>query len=108
MSRGEWFLVAFLFFSWFFMTSVHLNVLLRLYQMVNHMNQLVSMRKWFTEENLPATTDHKFVRTQMWFCAVQCIFQALMIAVEREKNQFVYSYLPDKYRNVGTTALWAG
>ena len=71
------------------------------------MNQLVKMREWFTEENLPATMDHKFVRTQIWFCAIQGVFQALMIAVEREKNQFVYSYLPETYRNVGTAALWA-
>ena len=106
MTRGEWCLVAFLFFSWLFMTGIHLNVLLHPYELVNHLNQLIRLRRWFGEERLPRTSDHKVVRTQMWFCSFQCIFQALMITMEREKSQFLYSYLPENYRNMGTTAIW--
>ena len=105
-SRGEWCLVAFLFFSWLFMTIVHVNVFLHPYDIVNHLNQLVRMRKWFGEEKLLPSKEHKIVRTQLWFCFFQFLVQASMISAEREKGQFFYSYLPAESRSVATTALW--
>ena len=106
MSRGEWCLVAFLSFSWLFMALIHLNVLLHPHELVNQLNQLVRVRQWFGEDKLPPTTDHKVVRAQMWFCSSQCFVQALMICVEREKQQFFYSYVPQDYQNVGTVMVW--
>ena len=105
-SRGEWCLVAFVFFSWLFMANIHLNVFLHPYDMVNHLNQLVRMRKWFREEKLPPSNDHKIVRTQMWFCFFQFLVQASMISAEREKGHFLYSYLSAENRSGVTTALW--
>ena len=105
-SRGEWCLVAFLFFSWLFILQVHLNVFLHPYEMVNHLNQLIRMRQWFGEEKLPRSSDYKVIRTQMYFCFLQFLVQASMVSAEREKNQFLYSYLPAESRGVATTALW--
>ena len=105
-SRGEWCLVAFLFFSWLFMATVHLNVFLSPYEMVNHLNQLVRMRQWFGEAEMPRSNDYKVMRTQMWFCFLQFLVQAAVVSAEREKNQFLYSYLPEESRSVATTAIW--
>ena len=105
-SRGEWCLVAFLFISWMFMTQVHLNVFLRPYEMVNHVNQLVRMRQGFGEGKLPRSGDYKIIRTQIYFCFLQFLAQASMISAEREKNQFLYSYLPEESRSMVTTAIW--
>ena len=106
MSRGEWCLIAFLFMSWLFMALIHLNILVHPHEVVNHLNQLLRLRKWFSEERLPHATEHKVVRIQMWFCCFQCFVQALMISVERENRQFLYSYLPEGYRSMGSTAIW--
>ena len=107
VSRGEWAHIAFVFSSWAFIWSCHYNVAQRQNEMVNHMNQTIALREWFTEARLPKSDDHKIVRAHMISSCMQCFFQCLMVAVEGTKAHFLYSNMPAEYRSAGTGALWA-
>ena len=106
MSRGEWALIAFIFSSWTFVSSCHYNVARRGDGMVNHLNQTIALREWFTEERLPKCSDHKIVRAHIISSCLQCFFQCLMVAAEGTKAHFLYSNVPVEHRSLLTGFAW--
>ena len=107
VSRGECALIAFIFSSWSLILSVHYNVLRRHKEMMNHMNQTIALREWFTETHLPPCEDHKIVRAYIITSCMQCFFQCLMVASEGTKAHFLYSNVPPEYRTPRTGAAWS-
>ena len=75
--------------------------------MVNHLNQTITLREWFTEARLPKCEDHKIVRAHKISSCLQCFFQCLMVGAEGTKAHFLYSNVPVEQRSVLTFALWA-
>ena len=108
VSRGDWCLILFLFISWQFVISAHLNSLVHGDAMINHMNQLIRTREWFTQDqrDLPPSKDHKIVKALLWCCLAQAFFQCLTLAVEGTAGPYLYSNVPEEYRNVGSAAIW--
>ena len=106
VSRGEWALIAFVFSSWSLIATCHYNVVRRGDGMMNHLNQIVALRKWFTEERLPRCGDHKIVRAHIIPSCLQCFFQCLMVEAEGTKAHFLYSNVPVEHRNALTGLLW--
>ena len=106
MNRGEWALIAFIFSSWTFVIGLHYNVAKRGDVMVNHLNQAIATREWFTEARLPKSGDHKYVRAHIISSCLQCFFQCLMVAAEGTKAHFLYSNVPAEYRNPLTGVVW--
>ena len=109
VSRGDWCLIMFIFISWEFVFSDHLNAFVHGNEGVNHLNQLIRTREWFTQGNreLPPSKDHKIVKALLWTCFSQWFFQCLTVAAEGGKSPHLYSNVPEEYRSVGTTAVWA-
>ncbi|CAG7731530.1 unnamed protein product [Allacma fusca] len=106
-SRGEWALIFFIFLSWFLITLLHYNALTNGQDMVSYHNQVIGIRKYFGEENLPPTLDHKTVRAHIISSVCQCFFQCLMVATEGTRNQYIYSNVPPNNRSLITTLVWA-
>ncbi|CAG7728433.1 unnamed protein product [Allacma fusca] len=106
VGRGEWSLVLFIFISWVFVTSTHFNTYLRGEDIVSYINQVMGTRAYFKESNLPMTSDHKIVRAHIYVSCAQCFFQALMVAAEGLKPQYLFSNVPEEYRNPLTWAIW--
>ena len=106
VSRSDWCLLCLLCISWWLLTTCHYQVLVKHYQMVDHLNQTLWAREWFTEERLPQTKDHKLVRIHLWFGNLQALGQCFLVAAEGTKNYYVYSNVPEEYRSILTAAMW--
>ena len=105
-SRGDWCLSCLVWVSWQFLTSCHYQVLFKHYEMVTHLNQTLWAREWLTEERLPQTKDHKLIRTHLCIGLPQALGQCFLVAAEGAKNYYIYSNLPEEYRNTITTSMW--
>ena len=75
--------------------------------MVNHLNQTIWAREWFTEERLPPTKDPKLVRIHLWVGNLQALAQCFLVAAEGTKSYYIYSNVPEDYRNTTTAVIWA-
>ena len=107
VSRGEWGMIFFVFSSWSFLSTIHYNVYKNTNEIVNHMNQTIRMREYFTDEKLPPTKDHRLAKLHIYATAFQVFFQCLMVAVEGTKKQYLYSNVPPAYRSIVTSGMWA-
>ena len=109
VSRGDWCLTMFLFISWQFVLAAHVNAFIHGDEIVNHLNQLIRAREWFTKDHrqLPASKDHKVVTGFLWCCAAQLFFQCLTVAANGATGPHLYSNVPEEYRNMYLTAVWA-
>ena len=108
VSRGEWGLIYFVFASWNFICGCHYNTVRKANEIVNHMNQGIRMREYFTEDRLPPTKDHRFAQLHIYATVFQCFFQCLMVAVEgMTKAHYMFANVPAGYRNTVTYGMWA-
>ena len=71
VSRSDSCLLCLLWTNWWFVAFSHHHILVSHQQMVEHLNQTLGSREWFTEERLPHTEDHKLVRIHLWFSNFQ-------------------------------------
>ena len=107
VNRGEWGMIYFVFVSWTLLAACHYSFFKKGNEVVNHMNQTIRMREYFTDEKLPPTNDHQLVKPHIYLTCFQGFFQCLMVAVEGTKNQYLYSNVPPEYRNLLTSGIWA-
>ena len=107
ISRSDWCLLCLLWISWWFLTTCHYQVLVKHQQMVDHLNQTLWAREWFSEERLPQTKDHKLVHIHLWFGNLQALGQCFLVAAEGTKNHYIYSNVPEEYRSTVTASIWA-
>ena len=96
-----------LWVSCWFITTCHYQVLVSHNEMVNHLNQTLWTREWFTEERLPPTKDPKLVRIHLWVGNLQALAQCFLVAAEGTKSYYIYSNVPEDYRNTTTAVIWA-
>ena len=106
VSRSDWCFLCLLWTNWWFVAFSHHHILVSHQQMVEHLNQTLGSREWFTEERLPHTEDHKLIRIHLWFSNFQALAQGFLVAAEGTKAHYIYSNLPEEYRTTTTAALW--
>ncbi|CAG7729786.1 unnamed protein product [Allacma fusca] len=67
---------------------------------------VLNVREYFGEDPMPPTKNYITYGILLFLCFPQCTSQSAMLVQEAEKKQYLYSILPEEYRNFGTRTFY--
>ncbi|CAG7830379.1 unnamed protein product [Allacma fusca] len=106
VNQGECSLVFFAFVGWVLVFFLHRNTLKNGNEIINYVNSMYNVREYFGEDAMPTTKNYITYGILLFLCFPQCTSQSAMLVQEAEKKQYLYSILPEEYRNVGTRTFY--